>query len=394
MLQSLHTSRCPRLGLLILAIALGPPLKAAEHDNPPAATLVAGRVLQPDGTLRADTAIHVRNGRIEALGPAAEARGEAVRRFGANTVICPGLIDLFSSIGAVGQTAETVSAFDPGANAADALDPRDPHFPAGLRAGITAALVAPSPDNLVGGACVCFRTFVDRGRLDVLRADGPLAFSLGEGVWRGDRLPTSRAGAVYQLRKLLTKAERGEAHPRVDAALAGQLDAVLICKTRHDVASARQVFADRFGRFAVALGEDAVECADDLGGRQQPVVVGPYSFTSERRVLLGAAELAGKGIEVAFRGGFPQTPPDGLRLTAALAVRHGLDPAAARRALTVAPARVAGVADRIGMLTPGKEADLVVFSQDPLRLDAAVLEVYVKGVRVYAADRRAPGGKP
>ena len=63
-----------------------------------------------------------------------------------------------------------------------------------------------------------------------------------------------------------------------------------------------------------------------------------------------------------------------------------MDPAAARRAMTITPARVAGVDDRVGAIRAGMDADFVVFSDDPLRLDSAVLAVYVDGLRVYHAD--------
>jgi imidazolonepropionase-like amidohydrolase len=65
-----------------------------------------------------------------------------------------------------------------------------------------------------------------------------------------------------------------------------------------------------------------------------------------------------------------------------------MQPAAARRAITIAPAQTAGVADSIGSIVPGRDGDLVIFSNDPLRLDAKVLEVYVKGIRVYAAKNQ------
>ncbi len=63
--------------------------------------------------------------------------------------------------------------------------------------------------------------------------------------------------------------------------------------------------------------------------------------------------------------------------------------------MTINAAKVAGVAGRVGAIAPDKDADLVVFSQDPLRPDAKVLEVYVRGVRVYsAADQDTTGGRP
>ncbi|MHC4406569.1 MAG: amidohydrolase family protein, partial [Planctomycetota bacterium] len=245
--------------------------------------------------------------------------------------------------------------------------------------------------------CVCFRTWVDRGKLDVLRDDGPIVFALGDGVWQTDRAPTSRAGALYELRRLVAEHREGTAHPRVRAALAGRLDAILVCQTGHDVAAAQSALGNLMRRFAVRHTPDAIDVAGNLSTLRRPVVVGPYSFATSRRVLLGAAVLSEAGVEVAFRGGFPEAAPDALRVTAALAVRHGMDPDAARRAMTIVPATAAGIAGRVGAITPGKEADLVVFSGDPLRLDAVVSEVYVRGIRVYAAENQldpSAGGAP
>jgi len=361
---------------------------AAGNDGPPL-TLHAGHMVKPDGRLQENAAVVVHRGKIKAVGSADNVQDLSARRFGPKAVICPGLIDLFSTLGAVGQTAETAQVVDPDAAAIDAVDPRDEAFRAALRSGVTAVMVAPAANNLVGGSCACFRTFVDDGRLDVLRDDGPLAFALGEGVWQSERAPTSRAGALHELRTLLTDAQRGQAHPRIRAVVQGKLDAVMVCGSGADVAAVRHGLGNLAGRFRIVHSQDAIDVAADPQGLPRPMVVGPYTFASSRRALQGAAALAESGVEVAFRGGFPEAPPETLRLTAALAVRHGLPPEAARRAMTAAAAQVAGVAGRIGAIAPGKDADLVVFSDDPLRLDAVVLEVYVKGVRVYAAENEA-----
>ena len=370
---------------LLVALPAGLCATALSADDSPSLTLVAGRVVQPDGTLEENVAVVIRAGKIKRLGPAAEAQDQRIRRFGPETVVCPGLIDLFSSVGAVGQAVETASFVDPHARAADAVDPRHADLGLALRSGVTTAMVAPTPGNLVSGVCVSFRTFVDGGKLDVLRDDGPLVFALGDTVWRSDRPPTSRSGTLHRLRTVLDDAREGNAHPRINAVVAGRLDALIVCPSAHDVATARNGLGNTFRRFGVMHTDDAVELAADLKGLGRPMVVGPYGFNSSRRILLGAAALAESGVEVAFRGGLPQSAPDAMRITAALAVRHGMDPAAARRAITIAPAKAAGLSGRIGAVAPGKDADLVVFSRDPLRLDAVVLEVYVKGVRVYAA---------
>lgn len=375
--------------VLTVALSASAQDRAGPGVTAPSVTLVAGRIVRPDGTLDDGVAIVVRDGKIKRLVSANDARGPEIRRFEPQTVICPGLIDLFSSIGLGGQANETTSVVDPDATAADALDPSHPDFGVALRAGVTAAMVTPAPRNLVNGVAVTFRTFVDnRGQLDLLRNDGPLIFAFGDGVWRHDRAPTSQAGALYELRSLVAEARQGNGHPRTCAAVAGRLDALFMCNMANDLHAVRGELGDVAGRFGIVHTADAIDVASDLKDLERPVVVGPYTFTSSRRVLLGAAALSEAGVEVAFSGGFPQASRDSLRITAAMAVRHGMDPAAARRAITITPAQTAGVADKIGSIVPGRDGDLVVFSNDPLRLDAKVLEVYVKGVRVYAAKNQ------
>ncbi len=199
------------------------------------------------------------------------------------------------------------------------------------------------------------------------------------------------------LQQLFDQARQGAADPHIHAFLAGDLDACCVCTQQADLLAVRQLLGDVAPRVTWVHSEDLVELAQLLGDAQRPVVVGPYGLETSRRELLGAAALADAGVEMAFRAGYPAQHPHALRLTAALAVRHGLDPAAARRALTIGPARVAGVAGRLGSIEAGKDADLVVFSHDPLRLEARVLEVYVRGQRVYAASDQyssTVGGRP
>jgi imidazolonepropionase-like amidohydrolase len=179
---------------------------------------------------------------------------------------------------------------------------------------------------------------------------------------------------------------------KVNAALAGELDSLLVCDSADNLLAVRNVLGKDANRFGIVHTTDAVDLATELDGYALPLVMGPYDFTSRRRVLLGAAALSNANIEVAFAGGIPRMAPETLRITAAIAVRYGMAAAAARRAITIGPARVAGVAAQVGTIAPGKEGDLVVFSRDPLRLDATVVEVYIKGRRVLAAaNQNSPG---
>ncbi len=362
--------------------AFGRPAEdTAESDS--GTVVLVGRLLQPDGTLQDRMTVVVRAGRITRVSQEADGDGLPLHQLPPESVICPGLLELFALPGVVGQAIEDAQTVDPDASPARALDPSHRDFRAALEAGITAVMVGPAATNLVSGVCVTVRTHVPDGRLDMLREDGPLLLAFGDGVWRPDRAPTSRGGAMHELRGLLAQARAGSAHPRLTAAVRGELDAWIACATGEDVAAMELVLGDVREHFGLVVSQDALDVVDDLRSVRAPVVLGPYTMETSRRELLGAATLAEGGGEVAFRAGFPVTGRDALRLTASLAVRHGMDPAAARRAITIAPAKVAGVADRIGSIAPGKDADLVVFSADPLRMDARVLEVYVRGQRVY-----------
>jgi len=382
---------CRHFGIVVLGVILIVPQSvdawgaALSRDGSSSMAILGGWIVRPDGTLEKDVAVVIQDGKVTRTCPAKDIQGLPIHKTGQNTVVCPGLIDLFSSVGAAGQNVETARVVDPGASALDAVDPLHEDFQVALQSGITAVMVAPAPNNLVSGTCACVRTFVHEGKLDVLERGSPLVFALGEGVWHEERPPTSRAGAIHTLRAVLADARKGKAHSLINAVAAAKLEGLIVCGSGQDVAAARGVLGNLSHSVAIVHTDDAIDIAAEVTGMRWPVVVGPYTYSSRRRVLLGAAALARSKVDVAFRGGFPESPPEALRITAALAVRYGMEPATARRAMTIAPAKIAGVAGRVGAIAPGRDADLVVFSGDPLRLDKVVLEVYVRGVRVYAA---------
>lgn len=358
-------------------------------------TIVAGKVMMPDGKLAENTGVVIVGGKIESVGDAsklaATGPGTYLKLDGA--VLCPGLIDLGSSLGAFGANAERLKPIDPQASVQDAIDPRDAALTRALQAGITSVMVTPVETSIVTGAAATVRTYSADGRLDVLRSDGPIMFALGPNVWNADREPTSRPGSLSLLRDALKQAKAGTGDSRLAQVIEKKLSAVVSCGAIEDVDGALRTFGE-FGILPTIMHtSDAVQAAADLEGGGATAIVGPYSFTSTRRTLEGAAALIKAGVEVAFSAQTPSVEGAGLRATAALAVRSGMDADAARRGMTAVAAKIAGVSDRVGSIAAGKDADLVIFSGDPLRLDSRVLEVYIKGVRVYsAANTDAAGG--
>jgi len=128
--------------------------------------------------------------------------------------------------------------------------------------------------------------------------------------------------------------------------------------------------------------------ASALAKRKTPVNLGPrmYDFTEHGRFQGIAEGYYRVGCtDLSINTDAPVIPPEQLPLQAAMAVRLGLPYEAAVKALTIIPARQIGIADRVGSLTPGKDADFFVTKGDPLDPRFPVERVYIEGKLVYRA---------
>lgn len=294
-----------------------------------------------------------------------------------SAIIAPGLIDVRSGLGAVGQLRERQSAMAPEARAADAFDARSRHLPAAVAGGMTAMALAPEESDVIGGAiAVCRTAGADGGA--ILAGDGPLRMTIAASTFVATREPTSRSGAVDLLRGALRAASKSSG-PLADVA-AGRRGAFFWAPSSADVLTAlalRQEFSSV--RLIVEHTLDARDVAADLAAAKVPVVVGPFDFDSPFRATSSAAVLHAAGVRLAIAGGTPFESGDSLRVGAALAARDGLPVDVARRAITLTPAELLGVDERIGSIAAGKDADLAIFDDDPLRLGAKCRAVYVAG---------------
>jgi imidazolonepropionase-like amidohydrolase len=161
------------------------------------------------------------------------------------------------------------------------------------------------------------------------------------------------------------------------------------CHRADDIATALRI-ADEFGYdLVIDHGTEAHLLADILAARDIPVIIGPL-FTSRSKVelrnrsLANPGKLAAAGITIAITTDHPVVPINFLAHQAALSVKHGLERDAALRALTINPARIIGVDDRLGSIEPGKDADLVIWSGDPLDVLSRVERALIDGEEIYS----------
>ena len=335
------------------------------------------------GKIQDAALVLVRDGKIVRVGGDAP-KGVRVAKFPGG-VLSPGLIDVRSALGAFGQLSERADARQTDADARAALDRHQPRIAQALRAGVTAFAVLPSDDNLVGGRSAVVRASGADGLPQVLAA-GPLALSLSPRVFMPDREPVSRVGALHMLRSLLRAA--GDDEDALGQFAAGKLPGIITTPSAADVLAALSLASEFKLKLALIHNDDARKVAAQLAEAHAGVIVGPYDFDATVREATAAGVLERAGVAVAIAGGLPTAAADTLRIGAAVAVHNGMTPAAARRAITITPAKLLGVDSLLGSIQPKHSADLVVFSGDPLDLRSRVIAVFVAGRRINLESNR------
>jgi imidazolonepropionase-like amidohydrolase len=132
-------------------------------------------------------------------------------------------------------------------------------------------------------------------------------------------------------------------------------------------------------KMTLVHARQAEESVDRIAAAKVPVAFGPLTVSDRRETLETPGRLSRAGVPLAFVSDAPATPEEHLRVTAAFAVKYGMDREAALRALTTVPADLLGLSKDCGSIAEGKAADLVVWSGDPLSLMNEVELVLVDG---------------
>jgi imidazolonepropionase-like amidohydrolase len=376
----------------------------------------------PGGTVLVD------DGKITTVGSAVPVPAGADVVDASGSWVLPGFVEAHGHVGvheegegwAGADTNELTEPVTAHVRAIDAVNPADLGFRDAISGGVLAVNVNPGSGNPIGGQTVALKCFGRTVDEMALRQPSGMKSALGENPKRfyGEqkKTPSTRLGTAAVIRAALVDAAnylgRMEAEQRKPEAERKPVDRDLKlealglvlrreipwrqhCHRADDIATALRI-ADEFGYdLVIDHGTEAHLLADVLAARGIPVVIGPL-FTSRSKVELRNRSLANPGlldragVTIAITTDHPVVPIHFLVHQASLAVKHGLDRDAALRALTISPARIAGVADRIGSIEAGKDADLVVWSGDPLDVNSRVQRAFVGGAEVYRLDGDQP----
>lgn len=357
-----------------------------------------------------DGTIVVVDNEITELGPDVQVPDGAEVVDGTGKWVLPGFVDAHVHVGTHEEgenakdddTNEMTAPVTAGVRALDAINPFDPGFDDALSGGVTTVNVNPGSANAIGGQAAAIHTFGRRVDDMVLRAPSGVKSALGENpkrVYGGkDKTPSTRLGTAMVIRKAFAEAanwmtegkdERNIELEPLAQVLRREIPWRQHCHRADDVATAVRL-ADEFGyELVLDHGTEAHVHADLLAERGVPVLIGPLFTTKSKPELRGRSianpgKLARAGVEISIITDHPVIPINFLVHQATFAVREGLDRDTALRAITINPAKVLGLDDRLGSLTPGKFADLVLWSGDPLDVMQRAERVWIRGAEVGA----------
>lgn len=375
---------------------------------------ITGAHIVPIAGAEFDGTIVVTDGKITALGADVSVPDGAEVIDAGGRWVLPGLVDAHVHVGTheEGENAkddDTNEMTDPvtaGVRAIDAINPFDPGFDEALKGGITTVNVNPGSGNAIGGQAAVLKTF---GRLVdemVLRAPSGVKSALGENpkrVYGGkDKTPSTRLGTAMVIRRAFAEAqnwmnegkdkkERNVALEPLVQVLKGEIPWRQHSHRADDIATALRL-QEEFGyNLVIDHGTEAPVLADVLAERGIPVLIGPLLTTKSKPELRGRSvanpgKLARAGVEISIITDHPVIPINFLIHQASFAIKEGLDRETALRAITINPAKVLGVDDRLGSLEVGKDADLVLWSGDPLDMMNRAERVWIDGVSVATCN--------
>ena len=363
--------------------------------------------------------VRIEGGHIDAVGPASAVRIPAGVRVLEGAVITPGLIDTHSVVGlngllnvAADQDADERSgANQAGLRAIDGFNPREPGLKWLLRHGVTTVQTGPGEANPIGGLAGVFHTHGTSVEDMTLRFPSALVMTLGESpkmtYAQAKTAPLTRMGTAALIRQAFVAAQKyGEKNGADDdsptrdlgneallLALRAEIPTLITARRRDDIATALRIAREFSLDLHLANAVDGYLMAGELSEAGVPIHVGPVMERLGRIETLnasfeGPAILAAADVPITFQSGYEAYVPK-IRVVlfeAAVAAAYGLGSERALRALTSDAAERLGVADRVGSLEPGKEADLVVWDGDPFEYTTHVLAVIVRGEVAYLRE--------
>lgn len=356
------------------------------------------------------------DGKIAAIGTDLTAPADAAVFDADGLEVYPGFVDAHTHIGLDGYGIgyegcdynEMNDIWTPQLRAIDGINPRDPSLADARRAGVTCVCTGPGSANVLGGTFLAMKTVGNRVDKMVVRDPVAMKCAFGENPKRcyRDKCDSTRMstaaflrGALMQARDYGARKQAANGDITKMPAYNQKLEALLPVLAReiplkahahqaNDIFTALRIAREFNLRLTLEHVTEGHLIVDELAGEKDvPMAVGPSltfasKFELQNKSWSTPAVLTAAGCHVSIITDSSVIPQQYLPLCAGMAIKAGMDPFDALKAITLNPAEHIGVADRVGSLEVGKDADVVITAGSPFEVLTEVKAVFIDGVRI------------
>ena len=415
---------------------LGPANAGAQSQPSGTYAITNAKIFTLAGNTIEDGTIVIRDGKIAAVGATVEVPPGAQVIDAKGLQVYPGIFDAITQmglqeIGAVSATVDSTETggYNPDVVAATAVSPSSEHIPVTRAAGITEVLAVPGSSggfdfggggSVIGGQASAIHLagwaidemLIKKSAAMVLNWPAIETQTFDFSTFSRKEKPYTEAKQEYdkQVNELTDWLERARHYSQamekgsgakydrdlkleaLAPVIRGELPLLVFADRSREIRNAVEFCDKQNLRMILAGGEEAYKVKDLLRSKGVPVILRPtLSLPPEEddpydRLLSQPAELAAAGVKFAFAS-FDNSFARRLGQNAANAVAYGLPYEEALKAVTIYPAQILGLDDRIGTLERGKLANLIVTNGDPLELTTDVKYLFIKG-QLTSLDNR------
>lgn len=289
----------------------------------------------------------------------------------------------------------------------DSFNPLDPTVRSAARGGVTSVATGQGSANAIGGTWIAVKTVGNCVDDMIIKTPVAMRCALGENPKRcyrekGNAARMSTASVIrnmlFKAREYLNKKEKAGddifKQPAFDfkceamiPVLKKEIPLKIHAHQANDILTAIRLAREFDVNLTIEHVTEGHLIADKLAEYSYPLAVGPSlthasKFELQNKSWTTPGILAAKGCQVSIITDSPVIPQEYLPLCAGLAVKAGMDPFEALKAITINPAKQIGISDRVGSIEIGKDADIVITDGDPMVSSTAIKKVFINGEAV------------